>query len=161
MWMVMHFGGDDSGGGWWWWWWWWTLVHQIIGLGARQKRIIGGVLQYRSRGAFVAVNNWRCIKRKAITCNKKIPISHTPVGLILKSPSWNIVSSICNVLFINGVIIFGGFHLRQLMYWGYIVYSQYTGGLKWKSWIPGKHDDFIYEQPLTIGVYGVNFWKTS
>ena len=34
------------------------------------------------------------------------------------------------------------------MYWEYIVYSQYIGGLKWKLWIPAENDDIIYEQPL-------------
>ena len=31
------------------------------------------------------------------------------------------------------------------MYWEYIVYSQYMGGLKWKPWIPGGNNDVIYE----------------
>ena len=35
--------------------------------------------------------------------------------------------------------------------WEYIVYYQYSGGLKWKPWIPSENDDNIYEheQPHT------------
>ena len=51
-------------------------------------------------------------------------------------------------LFINVIIIFGGFHFRPPMYWEYIVYSQYMAGRKLKALIPAKNDDIIYEQPL-------------
>ena len=54
----------------------------------------------------------------------------------------------CWGLFINYVLIFGGFHFRSPMYWEYIVYSQYMVGLKWKPWISAQNDDVINEQPL-------------
>ena len=57
--------------------------------------------------------------------------------------------------FINGVNIFGGFHIRTPNH-PYIESTLYTlsitlnkmGGLKWKPWIPAENDDIIYEQPL-------------
>ena len=55
-------------------------------------------------------------------------------------------------LFINDVIIFGGFHVRPPFYWEYIVYCQYMGSQKWKPRIPAENDDVTYEhcceQPL-------------
>ena len=54
--------------------------------------------------------------------------------------------------FINGVNIFGGFHIRTPNH-PYIESTLYTlsitlnnmGGLKWK---PAENDDIIHEQPL-------------
>ena len=50
----------------------------------------------------------------------------------------------------NDISIFSGFHFRSPMYWEYIVYSQYMGGLKWKPRILAENDDVIYEQLLTL-----------
>ena len=44
------------------------------------------------------------------------------------------------------------------VYWEYTMYSQYTGGLKWKPWIPAENDDVIYEQPLTAATFKQNTW---